>query len=122
MDAPKKYPTSHMTARARQLRHDATIPERILWNLHRGGQLAGLKFRRQYPVGPYVTDFSCHEAGLVVEVDGMSHDRRAVEDHQRTGFLRRQGLRVLRVSNDDVLQNLEAVAMAILRAAGVEPT
>jgi ATP-dependent DNA helicase RecQ len=122
MDAPKQYPPLHMTTRARQLRHDATIPERILWNLLRGGRLAGLKFRRQHPVGPFVADFYCHDAGLVVEVDGMSHDGRVVEDQRRTEFLRREGLRVLGVCNDDVLQDIEAVAMAILRAAGVEPT
>ncbi|HEX8202632.1 MAG TPA: endonuclease domain-containing protein, partial [Isosphaeraceae bacterium] len=81
----------------------------------------GLKFRRQYPFGLFVVDFYCHEAGLVVEIDGMSHDGRAQEDHQRTEFPCREGLRVLRVSNDDVLRDLEAVALAILRQAGVEP-
>ena len=84
-------------------------------------RLARLKFRRQHPIGPFVVDFYCHDVRLVVEVDGMSHDGRGPEDRRRTAFLEgRAGLRVLRVSNDDVLRDPEAVAMAILRAAGRE--
>ena len=109
-----------MTARARQLRRDGTLPERILWRVLRGGRLAGLKFRRQYPIGPFVVDFYCHSVGLVVEVDGMSHDNRREEDDRRTEYLRQQGLRVFRVINDDVLEDSEAVARGIARAAGVE--
>src|SRR5271154_5064040 len=90
---------------ARRLRRTATIPERMLWNRLRGGSLAGLKFRRQQPIGPYIVDFFCHEAALVVEVDGRSHDDRGKEDSQREAFLReQQRLQVLRVSNDDVLK------------------
>jgi len=112
---------SPMTERARQLRSNSTGPERVLWGLLRGGRLEGLKFRRQYPVGPFVVDFYCHEAGLIVEVDGASHDGRAAEDHGRSEFLASQGLRILRVGNDDVLDDPEAVAFAILRAAGIAP-
>ena len=66
-------------------------------------------------------DFFCHEVGLVVEVDGRSHDERGKEDSQREAFLReQQRLQVLRVSNDDVLKETEAVLFAILRAAGKE--
>src|SRR5271167_1014771 len=87
------------TENARRLRRNATIPERILWNRLRGGGLAGLKFRRQQPIGPYIVDFFCHEAGLVVEVDGRSHDERGNEDARREAFLReQQQLQVLRVS------------------------
>jgi very-short-patch-repair endonuclease len=93
----------------------------MLWNRLRGGSLAGLKFRRQQPIGPYIVDFFCHEAALVVEVDGRSHDERGKEDSQREAFLReQQRLQVLRVSNDDVLKETEAVLFAILRAAGKE--
>ena len=91
----------------------------MLWNRLRGGSLAGLKFRRQQPIGPYIVDFFCHEVSLVVELDGRSHDDRGKEDAQREAFLRdQQRLRVLRVSNDDVLKETEAVLCAILRAAG----
>jgi very-short-patch-repair endonuclease len=103
------------------LRRNATIPERMLWNRLRGGRLAGLKFRRQQPIGPYIVDFFCHEAGLVVEVDGRSHDERGKEDSQREAFRQQQQrLHVLRVSNDDVLKETETVLLAILRAAEKE--
>src|SRR5208337_573404 len=74
MAASDGRPISPHTENARQLRRNATIPERMLWNRLRGGRLAGLKFRRQQPIGPYIVDFFCHEVGLVVEVDGRSHD------------------------------------------------
>jgi very-short-patch-repair endonuclease len=65
-------------------------------------------------------DFFCHEVGLVVEVDGRSHGERGKVDSQREAFLQEQRLQVLRVSNDDVLKETEAVLFAILRAAGKE--
>src|SRR6516165_2535522 len=105
-------------ARARRLRRDSTIPERILWSMLRGTRLGGLKFRRQHPIGPYFADYYCHESRLVVERDGRSHDGPADDDHRREAYLRRSGLYVLRVANDDVRSDLEAVAVAILRAAG----
>ena len=72
-------------------------------------------------MGPYIVDFFRHEVGLVVEVDGRSHDERGKEDFQREAFLReQQRLQVLRVSNDDVLKETEAVLFAILRATGKE--
>jgi very-short-patch-repair endonuclease len=114
-------PISPHAENARRLRRNATIPERMLWNRLRGGRLAGLKFRRRQPIGPYIVDFFCHELALVVEVDGRSHDERGKEDFRRETFLReQQRLQVLRVSNDDVLKETEAVLSAILRAAGKE--
>ena len=114
-------PISPHTENARRLRRNATSPQRMLWNRLRGGRLAGLKFRRQQPIGPYIVDFFCHEVGLVVEVDGRSHDEPGKEDSQREAFLQeRQQLQVLRVSNDDVLKETEAVLFAILRAAEKE--
>ena len=121
MAASDGRPISPHTENPRQLRRNATIPERMLWNRLRGGRLAGLKFRRQQPIGPYIVDFFCHEVGLVVEVDGRSHDERGKEDSQREAFLQeQQRLQVLRVSNDDVLKETEAVLFAILRAAEKE--
>ena len=114
-------PISPHTQNARRLRRNATIPERMLWNRLRGAGLAGLKFRRQQPIGPYIVDFFCHEVGLVVEVDGRSHDDRGRQYSEREAFLREQmRFQVLRVSNDDVLKETEAVLFAILRAAGKE--
>lgn len=107
------------TDRARQLRRDSTKPEAVLWSVLRGGRLGGLKFRRQHPIGPYFADFYCHSASLVVELDGMSHNDRAEQDQRRTDFLRQSGLKVIRVLNDDVTADLEAVARYIACEAGV---
>ena len=81
--------------------------------------MRALKLRRQQPIGPCILDYFCHEVALVV--DGRSHDERGKEDSQKEAFLReQQRLQVLRVSNDDVLKETEAVLFAILRAAGKE--
>ena len=106
------------TAKSRQLRREATLPERIVWAVLRNGRLAGLKFRRQHPVGPFVVDFYCHEARLVVEIDGLSHEDRLEADQRRTEYLNAAGLRVFRITNDDVLEDAEAVARGIAQAAG----
>jgi very-short-patch-repair endonuclease len=93
--------------RARKLRHQATYPERKLWQILRNRQIAGLKFRRQYPIGPYVADFCCTEAKLIVEVDGNSHIGRRTVDLTRHRWLERQGMTVMRVTNDQVLRDEE---------------
>lgn len=99
---------------ARRLCQDATDVERILWRALRGRQLDGLKFRRQHPIGPYVADFACLERGLVVELDGGQHTPEA--DAARTAFLEREGFRVLRFWNPDILSNLDGVLQAVRRA------
>ena len=72
-----------------------------MWNKLRGRQLDGWKFRRQSPIGPYVVDFVCFEARLVVELDGTSHDDTNVDyDERRQAWLESQGFRVLRLSAD----------------------
>jgi very-short-patch-repair endonuclease len=85
----------------------------------RNGQIGRLRFRRQRPIGPYVVDFYCHRAGLVVEVDGMSRDDKAAEDTMRSAYLAMQDLRVLRVTNADVMHDLDAVSREIVRLCGV---
>jgi very-short-patch-repair endonuclease len=106
--------------RARRLRREATTPERVLWNVLRGGQLTGLKFRRQHPIGPFIADFYRHSAAIVVELDGMSHDDKREYNQNRNEYMQRQGLRVLRILNEDVMSDLDAVARGILMAAGVK--
>jgi very-short-patch-repair endonuclease len=101
--------------RARELRGVPTDAERELWFHLRAGRLAGLKFRRQHPVPPYVCDFFCDSARLVVELDGSQHS--AELDRSRTAFLEAQGLRVLRFWNDEVLKSTTTVLAAILTAA-----
>ncbi len=83
----------------------------MLWRALRGRRLLGWKFRRQYPVGPYVVDFICLAGSLVVEVDGVTHSE--VEDVRRdqvrTRFLEQKRLRIMRISNQDIYDNLEGV-------------
>jgi len=84
---------------ARKLRKDMSLPEVLLWQRLRG-RSAGAKFRRQHPVGPYVVDFYCREAQLIVEVDGKAHDDadRAARDNRRDAFLEENDLRVVQVA------------------------
>ena len=104
------------TARARELRNQATPAERRLWTALSNRKIAGHKFSRQMPVGPYFADFLCREAGLVVELDGFSHDLRQTHDQQRDAFLSAKGLTVLRFTNADVMTNLDGVTQAITSA------
>jgi very-short-patch-repair endonuclease len=107
--------------RARKLRKDSTYPERKLWHALRDRRLCGLKFRRQHAIGPYYADFYCHAAKLIVEVDGDSHDDTRFEyDMQRQRYFQDLGYRVFRVTNDDVLDDMEPVALGIARAAGID--
>jgi very-short-patch-repair endonuclease len=98
-----------------------TLPEIVLWQALRKGRLAGLRFRRQHPIGPYVTDFYCAAAKLAVEVDGLAHDAAAqvVHDNRRDRWLTAHGISVLRITARDVLKDetLESVLLAIEQAA-----
>src|SRR5262249_41703333 len=86
-----------------------TPAERALWAALRANRLAGLKFRRQYPLGPYILDFTCLERRLIIEVDGPIHEDQQAEDTTRTEALATLGYRVLRVTNDAILTNLPEV-------------
>jgi len=92
---------------ARALRANRTEAELRLWQRLRDRQLDGAKFRRQTPVAPYIADFMCYEARLIVEVDGGQHSPEA--DADRTAWLESQGFRVIRFWNHDVLQNTDGV-------------
>jgi very-short-patch-repair endonuclease len=110
----------HMIARGRQLRRKLSFPERLLWGRLRNGRCGGVKFRRQQPVGPYVVDFFCADARLVIELDGMSHEGQAEGDEIRHRYLEAQVFRVLRFSNKTLLKDMKGVVKAIAYAAGVE--
>lgn len=113
--------TPQQLERARRLRRMDSECERRLWARLRDRRLNGVKFVRQLPVGPYVADFACREAMLIVEVDGVTHstDEEVSYDARRTAFLEGNGWRVLRVWNDDVLCHmddvLDGIVMAITR-------
>ena len=105
---------------ARKLRREQTLPERRFWALTLAWRDAGLHWRRQAPVGPYVVDFVCKRAKLVVEIDGETHfsDSGLVYDAQRTAYLAERGYRVLRFTNDDVMQRGEGVFVVLTEALG----
>ncbi|MCB2147242.1 MAG: endonuclease domain-containing protein [Deltaproteobacteria bacterium] len=99
---------------ARQLRKHQTDAERRLWQLLRNRSIAGCKFRRQHPVGPYICDFACIERQLVIEVDGGHHAALSEKDEDRSAYLESLGFRVIRFWNHEVLTESEAVLQRIL--------
>jgi very-short-patch-repair endonuclease len=107
------------SARARELRTNLTDAERCLWHALRHKQLGGHRFRRQVPLGPYIVDFVCLAARLIIEVDGGQHSERMEADARRTEWLEGQGFRVIRFWNNDVLGTIEGVlTMISLHLAG----
>ncbi|MHB0960801.1 MAG: endonuclease domain-containing protein [Pirellulaceae bacterium] len=118
---PKRHPPD-TTARARDLRKRQTNAESLLWSVLRGRRLCGLKFRRQFPIEPFIADFACVEERLIVEIDGGYHDYNYADDRSRQQRLEQSGWKVLRFSNEDVLADVEAVAIAIARHLNREPT
>jgi very-short-patch-repair endonuclease len=95
---------------AKQLRRNPTDAEHKLWQALRSRQLSNFKFRRQVPIGPYVADFVCPAEKLVIEIDGGQHAEDADYDRRRTEALEREGYRVIRFWNNDVLSNVEGVS------------
>jgi very-short-patch-repair endonuclease len=110
----------HLIERAKQLRKESTPAERLLWSALRNSTFAGLKFRRQHPVGFYVADFCCQQAKLIVELDGDSHDFSEQEDKDRTAALQHEGYNVIRFSNADVIDNLEGILKMIARTLNID--
>jgi len=96
-----------------------TDAERKLWSRLRAHQL-GAHFRRQAPLGPYVLDFVCFTARVVVEVDGGQHAD-SEKDHVRDAWLQAQGFRVLRFWNNEVLENIDGVLEAIMAELNKAP-
>ncbi|MAO24897.1 MAG: hypothetical protein CMJ35_14985 [Phycisphaerae bacterium] len=123
MDEPRTYrtrvePTPTASSQAKQLRRKLTPPECRLWLAIKAKKLNGLHFRKQAPLGPYIADFYCHAARLVVEVDGSSHQgERLQHDRQRDAWMHAQGIRVLRISATDVRDHLEGVLLRIQSVA-----
>jgi very-short-patch-repair endonuclease len=103
---------------ARQLRNNQTEAEKILWSKLRDKQIDGVKFRRQQPIENYVVDFVSFEKRLIIEIDGGQHDEAEIKkkDEQRTAWLEKDGYRVIRFWNNDVLMNIEGVLIKIKEA------
>ena len=101
------------TKLAQALRSNVTDCERLLWLELRKRRFDGHKFSRQIPVGPFVCDFICRRAKLVIELDGGQHSANAEADEARTRFLEHAGYRVIRFWNHDVIENMDGVLQTI---------
>jgi len=106
-------------SKARQLRQNMTDAEHRLWRILRDRRFARTKFRRQVPIGPYIVDFVCYDARLVVEADGGQHNE-SCSDKTRDAWFATEGFRVLRFWNNEILKNPEGVATAIAMALKAE--
>jgi very-short-patch-repair endonuclease len=107
--------------RSRELRREAPPAERKLWEAISGGQLSGHRFTRQFQIGAYFCDVVCRTSKLVGEIDGFSHNMQLQHDNRRDAYLRGQGYKVLRFTNEDVMTNLDGVVVAIALALGPSP-
>lgn len=105
--------------RRKSLRQTSTKPEQLIWSLLRNRRLAGLKFRRQHSIGPWILDFACMEKLVVIEIDGEYHDKVQDKDAERQRYLESERFRVIRFQNEEVLTNLEGVRIAICRLLGI---
>ncbi len=101
--------------RARELRHEATTAEDVLWKAIRNRRLNGVKFRRQHAVDTFIADFMCIEKRLIIEVDGAIHEDsdQLLRDHERQTRLEALGYCVLRFTNAEVLSSLAEVLHVI---------
>ena len=106
---------------ARELRQRLTDTEKRLWVELRLYKIDGLQFRQQHPIGPYIVDFCCIRARLIVEIDGEIHEHQQEYDAERDDYLRTLGYSVLRFSNDQVLYKLDDVLAGIRLACSPSP-
>lgn len=98
-------------AQARSLRKRMTLPEVLLWQALRKRSFPNFRFRRQVPIGPYVADFACLQAAVILEVDGMAHEHEqaVIHDTRRDAYLRERGFQVVRIAARDVLRDLNGL-------------
>lgn len=100
---------------AARLRRNQTTSEKVLWEKLRKNQVNGHRFKRQHPIAYFVADFYCHNAKLVIELDGKYHDRtqRQLYDEERTRILNEFGLKILRFTDQQVFEDVEKVLSEI---------
>lgn len=103
---------------AQKLRHNQTDAEKIIWSKLRDSQ-TGWKFRRQFPIDPYIVDFACFEKKLVIELDGGQHAEE--KDKERTNFIEQRGYKILRFWNHDVLKSTDDV-LSVIHNALTQPS
>lgn len=98
---------------ARILRKNMTLQEKLLWERLKLKQICGVRFRRQHPVDFFIVDFYCHEARLVVELDGVVHNKRRKYDDGRSSEMEKYYIKVIRFSNSEIENNIEDVLKKI---------
>lgn len=106
---------------ARSMRRHMTDAERVLWQHLRAHRMGGHKFKRQLIIEPYIVDFVCIEAKLIIEADGGQHGLRAEEDQERTACLKAMGYRVLRFWNHEILTDTRTVLERIHQELNLSP-
>jgi len=113
------YNSKQLQRNRRRLRRDLTVHERMLWKMLRRRQIEGLRFLRQYSIGPYILDFYCPKIRLALELDGGQHNEdEAIEyDQERTRYLELEDMKVLRFWNNIVVENMGGVLMQIREVA-----
>ncbi len=107
-----------------RMRNHPTEAEALLWDSLKGKQLEGYKFRRQHIIGSYITDFICLKENLIIEIDGLIHQlpENKTNDKERTAWLEKEGYRVIRFTNDEVLVDLNTVLEKIVQAIKNSPS
>ena len=104
---------SRKSNKARELRRDPSLAEKLCWEAVRAHRMEGIKFRRQYPVGPYFADFACVSKRLVIEIDGDHHADKAEAGARRTAFMENLGWEVVRFGAAETVHNPEGIWAAI---------
>ncbi|MGZ4971025.1 MAG: endonuclease domain-containing protein [Methylobacter sp.] len=114
----------NLTTKARSLRKNQTDVESLLWQKLRNRQVLNFKFRRQFPIVPFIVDFCCPELKLIIELDGSQHFEQATYDQERSFYLAQRGFKVIRFWNNEVIENsegvLERIYLVILEIIGRE--
>ena len=104
---------SEKLERAKELRREMTPAEKQLWQRLRANRMDGWHFRRQQIIDGFIVDLYCHQAGLIIEVDGPIHQQQKIKDTERTRALSKRGLRIIRFTNQEVMNNLDQVLRQI---------
>ncbi len=102
-----------LKSRARKLRKNSTLSEVLFWDQIKSKKLRRYQFNRQKPIGDYIVDFYCKTLGLVIEIDGDSHNSKIDKDRIRQRALESYGLKVIRFNDLDVKKDLDAVIKSI---------
>jgi len=109
-----------LKSRRRELRSNQTNAEKKLWEMLRGRRFQGLKFHRQFGIGPYILDFYCPKFRFGIELDGSSHTEKenAILDKEREKILQASNIKIIRFWNDEIENNIDRVLKKIRKELG----